>query len=535
MKNSKRIMVILALMLPAAAPGESPPEPHESLLHAPSLHRAHADAFPVGTAVPRDYLSDPAYAPRLEVIRRHFDHVVAENEMKWERLQPEEGVFTFEEADRLVEWAAANGLRVWGHTLLWHNQVPDWVFEDADGGEVSPELLLTRLRTHIETVMAHFRGRVYGWDALNEVLTSDPDNPFRDSRWLRILGEEYMAETLRIARAADPEALLAVNDYGMSDPGKVASALHLLERLAEADAMPDIFGMQSHMSVYWPPVEMIENSLRALAATGVRVAVSEFDMSVYDWTDTADRYGGTLPEPLALFQADRIARVLKLYRAHAAAIERVTHWGPFDDRNWKNNFPVKGRRDNAGLIDWRGRPKPAFLAFQSPEVFLAAFGPVPEWRPEGTETAPEVSVRADRSAYLRLNRLAVPPNTLVDRGRLRVSVELALAEDALEVGLDVTDSRWSGRAPDETVLRVYLAGEWHAFSAAAHEWAMSGDGERLRARVALPPGVIEAGESVFDLEWRAPAADPRGTYRLRWADTAYAAEVPEQPGVLRLD
>ncbi|MCC5805425.1 MAG: endo-1,4-beta-xylanase [Opitutales bacterium] len=535
MRNSNSHAVVFALALPAMVAASEPAAPHESLMHASSLHHAYADAFPVGTAVPRDFLTDRAYAPRLDVIRRHFDHVVAENEMKWERLQPEEGVFTFEEADRLVDWAEANGLRVWGHTLLWHNQVPDWVFEGPDGGEAPPALLRERLHTHIETVMGHFRGRVYGWDVLNEVLTSDPADPFRDSRWLRILGEDYMAETIRLARAADPDALLAVNDYGMSNPDKLASALHLLERLGAEEAMPDIFGMQSHMSVYWPPVEMIENSLRALAATGVRVAISEFDMSVYDWTDTADRYREALPEPLALFQADRIARVMQLYRRCAADIERVTHWGPFDDRNWKNNFPVEGRRDHAGLIDRHGRPKPAFLAFQSPGVFLAAFGPVPEWRPEEPETAPEVSVRADRPAYLRLSQLAVPPNTLVDRGRLRVSVELALAGDALEAALDVTDTRWNGRASDETVLRVYLDGKWHAFSADVPEWEASGEGERLRVRLALSPHVIEAGEIAFDLEWRAPAADPRGTYLLRWADTAYGDDAPERAGVLRLD
>lgn len=522
-----------ALSLGLAAAGKPPPAPHESLYGTSPLLKAYEGSFGLGTAVPGDYLTDPRYASRLDFISHHFDHVVSENEMKWEAIQPEEGTFNFEEADRLVEWAEANDLRIWGHTLIWHNQVPDWVFRGPDGETADADLLRSRLRTHIKTVMQRYRGRVYGWDIVNEVLTRDPDNPFRDSRWYRILGMDFIIEAIKTARSTDPDALLAINDYAMSDPGKRESALYLLDELREADAMPDVFGMQSHFSVYWPPFEAVEKSLRLLSEKGVRIAISEFDMSVYDWGDNSDRYAKGLPEPLALLQADRIARMMALYRHHAESLERVTHWGVFDDRNWKNYYPVDSRRDYAGLIDYRGLPKPAFLAFQSPEAFHSAFGPVPVWRPEEWSAVPEITLNRDEPVFFSLTQLVVPPNRLIDRGRLRVAATLSRLPDALLLTVEVTDHRWNGRSPEETALRVFLDGSSYSFSPGdlAH-WHSSEDGEILKARFPLPSH--SAQTLSFDVEWLAPKDDARGHYSLRWADSSHGRESPENPGLLHL-
>jgi len=124
------------------------------------------DYFAIGAAIEPASLDDPG---EVALLKRHFSSITAENVMKWSTLQPSEGVFNFGPADRLVEFAQANGMLVFGHTLCWHTQVPDWVFRDNDA-TASKELVLQRLRDHITTVMTHFRGKVYGWDLVNEAI-----------------------------------------------------------------------------------------------------------------------------------------------------------------------------------------------------------------------------------------------------------------------------------------------------------------------------------------------------------------------------
>ncbi len=331
----------------------------------PSLAAVYQSHFPIGAAVEPETL-----VTQGELLAAQVNSLVAENAMKWERIHPLRGEgdssFDFAAADAIVAFARDHGMRVRGHTLVWHNQVPGWVFQGSAGPATKRELL-SRLEAHIAMLLAHFQGEVYCWDVVNEAISDATGDWRTDSPWHRLAGSDhgadgipgYIEKAFRCARAADPAARLFYNDYGIETAGKLEKALSLVKALA-AQGLIDGVGIQGHWSVFGPDAETVRRAVTSFASLGVEVQITELDVSLFRWGDSS-----TAQEPgpdLLRQQAARYGSYFRVFREEAAAhrLTGVTFWGIADDHTWLDSFPVKGRKDWPLLFDVRHKPKDAF-------------------------------------------------------------------------------------------------------------------------------------------------------------------------------
>ena len=323
----------------------------------PVLKDAFAGRFSLGAAVDAGVWEGRDARARATV-ERHFDSITAENEMKPEHLQPREGEFHFETADKFVAFGEKNKMKVIGHCLVWHQQMPPWFFVDKDGREIDRETLISRMRTHIKTVVGRYRGRVYGWDVANEVF--DAKGELHDSPWLRIIGSDFVELAFRFAHEADPEAELYYNDFGMASPGKRRAVARMVRDFRNKGIRIDGVGMQTHINLADPSLLDWEASLAAFAAEGVKVMVTEMDVSVLPsaWKLTAEittlhdydeKYNpwknGKLPDDVQEKLALRYEEFFGVLLRHSDVVDRVTLWGVEDGGSWLNNFPMIGRTD----------------------------------------------------------------------------------------------------------------------------------------------------------------------------------------------
>ncbi len=308
--------------------------------------------FDIGVAIEPSALDNPL---SVELIKRHFNTITAENAMKWDAMQPTEGNFRWTNADRIVDFALANGMKVRGHTLIWHNQTPSWVFQSG-GVAVSREVLLHRLRNHVNTVVSRYRGKVYAWDVVNEVI-DDGSGFYRGSPWFNILGEDFIFEAFRAARAADPNAKLFYNDYRETDPTKREKIFQLISRL-KAQGLIDGMGMQGHYNIDWPSTDHLTDAINRYASLGLEIHITELDVSIYT-SQSAPTQAFT--NEIALRQRATYARFFGVFRRHKSSITNVTFWGVHDGGSWLNNWPVAGRTDHPLLFDRNHNPKEAYF------------------------------------------------------------------------------------------------------------------------------------------------------------------------------
>jgi endo-1,4-beta-xylanase len=284
------------------------------------------------------------------LVATQFDSLTAENEMKWEATEPRPGAFSFDAGDRLVAFAAENGMRMRGHTLVWHSQLAPWV------KSLSGEDLREALQRHIQTVVHHWRGQIAQWDVVNEALADDPDRYLRDSPFLQ-LGERYIEDAFRTAHAADPEALLFYNDYEIeAGQGNTKSdaAFRLCARLKEAGIPIHGIGMQMHVDPrHWPSPEEIQRNVERFAALGLLVEFTELDVPV-------GQIRGNLGEKLERQRAiahDIVAACLKVDKCTG-----VTLWGVSDRDSWLATprwASLRGRGPHSPLaFDSNLDPKP---------------------------------------------------------------------------------------------------------------------------------------------------------------------------------
>jgi endo-1,4-beta-xylanase len=306
--------------------------------------------------------------------------MTAENEMKFESLEKTEGAFDFSTADTMVAYAKERGMRVRGHTLVWHRQTPAWVFTDASGAPASPEVVMARLKKHIAAVVGHFKGQLYAWDVVNEAIMDDgryrtatEEREDQRSQWHGILGTSYIAAAFRAAHEADPDAKLYYNEFHNYIPAKRQAVYEMLKQLL-ADGVPvHGVGLQSHLSIQpssdpenpqrFQTVAEQEESIKLYTSLGLDVQVTELDLSVYvpGVKYTPDQFYTleTFSDELKAKQADRYAEFFDLYRRYAKVITGVTFWGIADDNTWLSEF-ASGRKDFPLLFDVNHAPKPAF-------------------------------------------------------------------------------------------------------------------------------------------------------------------------------
>ena len=336
----------------------------------PVLKDAFAGRFRIGAAVNAGVWEGGQERVRATV-ERHFDSITAENEMKPMFLQPREGEFHFETADKFVAFGEKNKMKVIGHCLVWHQQMPRWFFVGKDGHEVDRETLIDRMRTHITTVVGRYRGRIHGWDVVNEAF--DDKGELHDSPWLRIIGSDFVELAFRFAHEADPEAELYYNDFSMAAPGKRRGVARMVRDFRNRGVRIDGVGMQTHVNLTYPSLSDWEASLEAFAAEGVKVMVTEMDVSALPsaWGLTAEittrhdydeKYnpwkGGTLPDEIQKKLADRYEAFFNVLLRHSDVVDRVTLWGVEDGGSWLNDFPMRGRTDFPLFFGRDGQMKP---------------------------------------------------------------------------------------------------------------------------------------------------------------------------------
>lgn len=334
----------------------------------PSLRDVLSSSFDLGTAVSPELLG--ANNPHRRLITKHYSALVAGNAMKPESLQPKEGEFNFAAADKIADFGEKTGMRVRGHTLVWHNQIPSWFFTDpADPTKpASKTLLLSREKAHIQTVVEHFKGQVESWDVVNEVI--DDTGKLRDdagnSKWLGIAGKEYIEKAFIWAHEVDPKAQLVLNDYNLeSNPVKRRATYELVKELLAKKVPINGVGLQMHINLSYPPVVEIEKTIELFASLGVKVLVTEMDVSIYDRDDEPYK---APTEAILRQQADRYRDLFKVFKEQAAKgrLDLVMMWGSADDDTWLDDFPVQGRKNAPLIFDRDLQAKPAFWAIVDP-------------------------------------------------------------------------------------------------------------------------------------------------------------------------
>jgi endo-1,4-beta-xylanase len=265
--------------------GDNLPDP--SL--APALKTVFKDHFVIGSALTSQQFNETDNRAR-PIIAKHFNTITPENHMKWDHIQPVEGQFTFESADRFVSFGEAHDMHIVGHTLIWHSQTPAWVFTRDNGSAMVPgnaddrALLLERMENHITTVVSRYKGQVHGWDVVNEAVETGPGgvDGLRNSLWHQIIGPEFIARAFEFAHAADPDAGFYYNDYSLADAGKRQRTVRLVEELLAEGVPITGVGMQGHYHLGWPPASQFRASIQAFADLDVDVMISELDVSVLD-------------------------------------------------------------------------------------------------------------------------------------------------------------------------------------------------------------------------------------------------------------
>jgi endo-1,4-beta-xylanase len=356
----------------------APPGRQSAPWDVPPLKDAFKDKFLVGVALDLRGFRGQA-STDIGIATTHFSAFTPENSMKPMSTQPTEGRFNFADADRLVELAEKSGATPIGHCLVWHSQTPRWFFQGPDGQPAARELALARMRKHIATVVGHYKGRVKQWDVVNEAISDAPGQQLRQSAWLKAVGEDYIAEAFRAAHEADPDAILIYNDYGIELRDKRGKALKLLKSLIGRKVPVHAVGIQGHWRLDRPDFADVEESIKQFAALGLKVMITELDISVlparYQGADIArterpsaeqrasmNPYTEGLPDAVARQHAERYRQAFAMFLRHKNLIRRVTFWGVYDGHSWLNHFPVRGRTDYPLLFDRQGKPKPAFFA-----------------------------------------------------------------------------------------------------------------------------------------------------------------------------
>lgn len=322
----------------------------------------YASYFSIGVAVgPKNLVGDEA-----ELIKQQFNSITAENAMKMESLQPKEGQFYWKDADSIVNFAIKNNIKIRGHNLCWHEQAPSWMFIGNDGKEVTKEVLLQRLKTHITTVVNRYKGKIYAWDVVNEAIDDNPNKFMRDSKWYKICGEDFIIKAFEYAHQADPNAKLYYNDYNTERPEKRERIYKLLKGLKDKGVPIDGVGLQAHWSIYEPTETELITAIQRYSSLGLKIQFTEVDMSIYPWEKNrrvkkpgeSENYTKELEQK----QVAQYDMVFKVFREFKDVITNVTFWNISDRYSWLDEYPVMGRKNYPLLFDANLKPKKAYWA-----------------------------------------------------------------------------------------------------------------------------------------------------------------------------
>lgn len=515
---------------------QADPVPLEIQRDIPSLKDVFAGSFKLGAAVLVNEIADPD-GPDAQLLEKHFNSLTAGNELKWDATEPREGQFDFTRADRIVDFAVNHGIAFRGHTLVWHSQTPSWVFRDDNGNLVGKEVLFQRMKRHIDTVVGRYKGKVYAWDVVNEVLEPGDRNPggLRNSLWYQIAGEEYIEKAFEYAHEADPDAKLFINDYNTNMPDKRQFLHDLIQRLRAKGIPVDGVGHQTHIGIEYPSMPELDDMIEAFRDLNIEQQITELDMSVY--TSDTDAYD-TFPLELQLKQANRYKELFEVFKKHRDQITSVTFWGKDDLNTWLRTFPV--HRNNWPLLfDERLQAKYAYWALVDPSRI-----PVETKQASAPAGRPKIDGEAEvdwkwATSYpvLQSGRTIGQFKALWKSGTLYVNAEVSdssvNADDRVEVFVDRDPGRTSASSSDMvkyTFLRSGGKPPKPEKSAKYDTAELTGGAYRIEA--AIPYEEAATGRTVgFDV--RLTDRDGGGT--ASWNDPSGAQDDdPSRLGVLTL-
>ena len=342
----------------------------------PVLKDVFQNDFFIGAALSIDQICGKE-PETMDLVAGQFNSITPENILKWEEVHPEPDRYNFDAPDRYVAFGAKHHMHVTGHTLVWFHQTPDWVFQDQSGNPLSREALLERMKEHIFTVMGRYRGRIHGWDVVNEAIMKD--GSFRQCKWLEIIGEDYVQKAFEFARDADPECELYYNEYDFEFGPKTEGVVRLVRNLQDKGVQVDGIGIQGHWFLDYPKMDLLESYIGTLSGLGVKLMVTELDVGVLPFYPVDSKvvplssfsaekqkevnpYPDILPDPAQQHLAKRYAELFSFFRKHRDLFGRITFWAVHDGQSWRNYWPITGRKDYPMLFDRHCRPKPAFDA-----------------------------------------------------------------------------------------------------------------------------------------------------------------------------
>ncbi len=309
------------------------------------------------------------------IIDAQFNSISPENALKWENVHPQPDAYDFDLPDQYVAFGEKHHMFIVGHCLVWHSQIPSWVFQDSKGNALSREALLKRMHDHIQTVVGRYKGRIQAWDVVNEAINED--GTMRQSPWLKIIGEDYIAKAFEFAHEADPNAELIYNDYNLENEPKRKGAAALIARLKAQGVPISAVGLQGHITLTSPSIEDEDASIDVFAKLGVKVAITELDVDALprdprmfgadvslslQENPKLNPYAKELPPSAQQELAKRYSSLFGLFLKHRGVVSRVTFWGLTDGDSWLNDWPIKGRSSYPLLFDRNGHPKAAFHA-----------------------------------------------------------------------------------------------------------------------------------------------------------------------------
>jgi len=321
----------------------------------------YSDYFPVGVAVaPNSFEGDSK-----ELILAQFNSMTPENVMKMGEIHPEQNRFNWEPADKIADFARQHDIKMRGHALVWHQQTGPWIFKAENGnGTVSKEVLLQRMKNHIDTVVARYKGSIYAWDVVNEAIADDSTQFLRKSDWYKIAGEDFIIKAFEYAHEADPDAKLFYNDYNAIIPEKRDRIYKLLKMLVDKNVPIDGVGIQGHWSIYGPSEEELRKAIDMYSSLGLDVQITELDVSLYPWEkEQRELKPGESDEftpELEQKQIDKYAMFFKVFRDYKETLTGVTFWNISDRHTWLDHYPVEGRKNYPLLFDENYQPKKAF-------------------------------------------------------------------------------------------------------------------------------------------------------------------------------
>lgn len=333
-----------------------------------TLREAAGPTLVIGGAASAKDLENPEL---VALMIREWSALTAHRDMMPALLVDDEGRYTFAAGDAVAQFAEEHRMAFFGHMLMWQHLSRDWLYQDKDGKPLPREQALTHLKNFITTVVQHYRGKVKAWDVVNEALSDEPGEYFRDIPARRAIGDDFVQKAFEFAHEADPDAELYYNDYNIELPGKRAKTLRLLRELRAAGVRIDAVGIQGHWMLNGPAPNVIADAIRDFDDAGFKVMITELDVDVLPRTvsganmETVEHgpnpYPNGLPEDVQLKLAKRYGEIFDAI-LQGPGVTMITFWGSHDGRSWLNNFPVKNRTNHALLWDRALHPKPAYRA-----------------------------------------------------------------------------------------------------------------------------------------------------------------------------